>query len=152
MKRSFVDYHATAFPVAACRSGRHDYPRPTGEKEPADVRVYAELRDLFRDLVYASDVKVVVLTGAGGNFCSGGDVHEIIGPLTEMTMPRVAGLHAHDGRSGQGYSGLPTTDYQRGRRHLRGSRRDSGDGIRPALWHTYLQDGLLIHPRRAGRL
>lgn len=39
-----------------------------------------ELRDLFRDLVYANDVKAVVLTGAGGNFCSGGDVHEIIGP------------------------------------------------------------------------
>ena len=45
------------------------------------------MRDLFRDLVYAPAVKAVVLTGAGGNFCSGGDVHEIIGPLTKMSMP-----------------------------------------------------------------
>src|SRR5690606_10791817 len=48
---------------------------------------YAELRDLFRELVYATDIKTVVITGAGQNFCSGGDVHEIIGPMTKMTMP-----------------------------------------------------------------
>jgi enoyl-CoA hydratase/carnithine racemase len=53
-------------------------------KNPLTFDAYAELRDLFRSLVYASDVKVVVVTGAGGNFCSGGDVHEIIGPLTSM--------------------------------------------------------------------
>jgi enoyl-CoA hydratase/carnithine racemase len=47
---------------------------------------YAELRDLFRGLDAVEDVKAVVLTGAGGNFCSGGDVHEIIGPLTGMDM------------------------------------------------------------------
>ena len=45
---------------------------------------YAELRDLFRGLTEASDVKCVVIRGAGENFCSGGDVHEIIGPLTGM--------------------------------------------------------------------
>ena len=45
---------------------------------------YAELRDTFRELVYAESVKAVVLAGAGGNFCSGGDVHEIIGPLVAM--------------------------------------------------------------------
>ncbi|RYF30555.1 MAG: enoyl-CoA hydratase family protein, partial [Comamonadaceae bacterium] len=50
---------------------------------------YAELRDLFRALTYATDVKAVVVTGAGGNFCSGGDVHEIIGPLTTMKMPEL---------------------------------------------------------------
>ena len=44
------------------------------------------MRDLFRSLVYATDVDAVVIRGAGGNFCSGGDVHEIIGPLTEMNM------------------------------------------------------------------
>jgi enoyl-CoA hydratase/carnithine racemase len=57
------------------------------KKNPLTFESYAELRDLFRALVYADDVKAVVLRGAGGNFCSGGDVHEIIGPLTEMTMP-----------------------------------------------------------------
>ena len=47
-------------------------------KNPLTFESYAELRDLFRNLTYASDVDVVVITGAGGNFCSGGDVHEII--------------------------------------------------------------------------
>lgn len=56
-------------------------------KNPLTFDSYAELRKLFRDLAYADDVKVVVVQGAGGNFCSGGDVHEIIGPLTQMTMP-----------------------------------------------------------------
>ncbi|NDP64099.1 enoyl-CoA hydratase family protein [Polaromonas sp.] len=58
-------------------------------KNPLTFESYAELRDLFRALNYATDVKVIVLTGAGGNFCSGGDVHEIIGPLTKMTMPEL---------------------------------------------------------------
>lgn len=58
-------------------------------KNPLTFESYAELRDAFRDLVYADDVKAVVLRGAGGNFSSGGDVHEIIGPLTEMTMPEL---------------------------------------------------------------
>ena len=53
-------------------------------KNPLTLESYAELRDTFRDLVYADAVKCVVITGAGGNFCSGGDVHEIIGPLVEM--------------------------------------------------------------------
>jgi len=58
-------------------------------KNPLTFESYAELRDLFRALVYATDVRAVVVSGAGGNFCSGGDVHEIIGPLTEMD---IAGL------------------------------------------------------------
>ncbi len=58
-------------------------------KNPLTFESYAELRDLFRALNQATDVKVVVLTGAGGNFCSGGDVHEIIGPLTQMSMPEL---------------------------------------------------------------
>ncbi|HIB45296.1 MAG TPA: enoyl-CoA hydratase family protein [Candidatus Lambdaproteobacteria bacterium] len=55
-------------------------------KNPLTFESYTEMRDLFRDLVYSEDVKAVVITGAGGNFCSGGDVHEIIGPLTKMSM------------------------------------------------------------------
>lgn len=58
-------------------------------KNPLTFDSYAELRDMFNALRYATDVKAVVLTGAGGNFCSGGDVHEIIGPLTQMTMPEM---------------------------------------------------------------
>jgi len=55
-------------------------------KNPLTFASYAELRDLFRRLAYATDIKSVVITGAGGNFCSGGDVHEIIGPLTRLDM------------------------------------------------------------------
>ena len=56
-------------------------------KNPLTFESYAEMRDLFRALVYAADCKAVVVTGAGGNFSSGGDVHEIIAPLTERDMP-----------------------------------------------------------------
>ena len=53
-------------------------------KNPLTFESYAELRDTFRHLAHADQVKTIVLTGAGGNFCSGGDVHEIIGPLVQM--------------------------------------------------------------------
>ena len=56
-------------------------------KNPLTFESYAELRDLVRALAYADDVKAVVIAGAGENFCSGGDVHEIIGPLTRLDMP-----------------------------------------------------------------
>ena len=59
------------------------------KKNPLTFDSYGELRDLFRNFVYATDVKAVVFTGEGGNFCSGGDVHEIIGPLTKMSMPEM---------------------------------------------------------------
>jgi enoyl-CoA hydratase/carnithine racemase len=56
-------------------------------KNPLTFESYAELRDLFGAMKYADDVKAVVLSGAAENFCSGGDVHEIIGPLTKLDMP-----------------------------------------------------------------
>jgi len=55
-------------------------------KNPLTFASYAALRDHFRELVYDSDVKVIVISGEAGNFCSGGDVGDIIGPLTEMDM------------------------------------------------------------------
>jgi len=58
-------------------------------KNPLTFAAYAELRDLFRRLRYASDVNAVVVQGAGGNFCSGGDVHEIIGPLLQLEAPEL---------------------------------------------------------------
>src|SRR3984885_4803396 len=53
-------------------------------KNPLTFESSAELRDFFRALVGVAEVRALVITGAGGNFCSGGDVHEIIGPLTRM--------------------------------------------------------------------
>ena len=58
-------------------------------KNPLTFESYAELRDLFGALRFAGDVDAVVITGAGDNFCSGGDVHEIIGPLTRMEAPEL---------------------------------------------------------------
>ena len=72
----------------ADRVGFIELNRPE-RKNPLTFDSYAELRDLFRALVYDRDVRAVVFSGAGGNFCSGGDVHEIIGPLTRMAMPEL---------------------------------------------------------------
>lgn len=59
------------------------------KKNPLTFDSYAELRDLFLGLQRASDVRAVVITGAGGNFCSGGDVFEIIEPLTKLPAPEL---------------------------------------------------------------
>jgi enoyl-CoA hydratase/carnithine racemase len=58
-------------------------------KNPFTFDSYAELRDTFVRLAQVEDVRSVVITGAGGNFCSGGDVHDIIGPLVRMEMPEL---------------------------------------------------------------
>jgi enoyl-CoA hydratase/carnithine racemase len=59
------------------------------KKNPLTFDSYGELRDTFRRLNDSEDIDAVIVTGAGGNFCSGGDVHEIIGPLTKMAMPEL---------------------------------------------------------------
>ena len=88
-RKSFKDYHARHFRFETSEDGRVAtvrLDRPE-RKNPLTFDSYAELRDLFRDLTYASDVRAIVLAGAGGNFSSGGDVFEIIEPLTKMKMP-----------------------------------------------------------------
>lgn len=90
-KRPFKDHVARHFKWACADDGRVatiTLDRPE-KKNPLTFDSYAELRDLFRDLNQASDVRTVVLQGAGGNFCSGGDVFEIIEPLTRMSMPEL---------------------------------------------------------------
>ncbi|WP_454625501.1 enoyl-CoA hydratase family protein [Bradyrhizobium cenepequi] len=87
--RPFKDYPARHFKWSADHDARVatiTLNRPD-KKNPLTFESYEELRDLFRDLAYASDVRAIVLTGEGGNFCSGGDVFEIIEPLTQMAMP-----------------------------------------------------------------
>ncbi|WP_148256071.1 enoyl-CoA hydratase family protein [Pusillimonas sp. T7-7] len=90
-KRPYADYQAKHFLWSVSADGKLatlTLNRPE-RKNPLTFDSYAEIRDLFRGLVYATDIKTVVVTGAGGNFCSGGDVHEIIGPLTNMSMPEL---------------------------------------------------------------
>ncbi|MEP7275796.1 MAG: enoyl-CoA hydratase family protein [Betaproteobacteria bacterium] len=89
--RPLCDYTATHFLWEAGADGKVatvTLNRPE-RKNPLTFAAYAELRDLFRALAFASDVRAIVVTGAGGNFCSGGDVHEIIAPLTRMAMPEL---------------------------------------------------------------
>ncbi len=76
-------HYAVSGKVATITLNRPD------RKNPLTFDSYGELRDLFREMVYATDVKAVVFAGEGGNFCSGGDVHEIIGPLVKMEMPEL---------------------------------------------------------------
>ncbi|KAA0179044.1 enoyl-CoA hydratase family protein [Cupriavidus cauae] len=90
-KRGFADFAPRHFLWSVSDDGKVGtvtLNRPE-RKNPLTFDAYAELRDLFRALVYANDIKAVVVQGAGGNFCSGGDVHEIIGPLTKMAMPEL---------------------------------------------------------------
>ena len=87
--RPFKDYQAQHFLWEQSTDGRVAIIRLNRpeKKNPLTFDSYAELRDLFRDLVYASDVRAIVLTGAGGNFSSGGDIFEIIEPLTRIKVP-----------------------------------------------------------------
>jgi enoyl-CoA hydratase/carnithine racemase len=88
-KLAFADFAPRHFRwQLAARVGTVTLDRPE-KKNPLTFDSYAELRDLFRALAYAGDVDAVVIAGAGGNFSSGGDVHEIIGPLTKMAMPEL---------------------------------------------------------------
>ena len=86
---NMADYQATHFlwsvegSVATVTLNRPE------RKNPLTFESYGELRDTFRALSDAEDIDAVIVTGAGGNFCSGGDVYEIIGPLTEMAMPEL---------------------------------------------------------------
>ncbi len=91
MRRPLAQRTFTHFGFSASDDGRVatiTLNRPS-RKNPLTFESYAELRDLFRELPYASDIRVVVLTGAGENFCSGGDVFEIIEPLTRMAVPEL---------------------------------------------------------------
>ncbi len=107
-----ADYKAKHFRSEREGQGGHDHAQPARAQEPADLRVLRrDLRDLFRALTTA-EIKVVVITGAGRQFLPGGDVHEIIGPLTKIEMPGPARFHPHDRRPGQGDARLPAAGHR----------------------------------------
>ncbi|MGA9510654.1 MAG: enoyl-CoA hydratase family protein [Candidatus Sulfotelmatobacter sp.] len=86
-RRSLAHYHSQHFKYKTIgKVATITLDRPE-RKNPLTFDSYAELRDLFRSMAYADDVNAIVLAGAGDNFCSGGDVHEIIGLLTKLDMP-----------------------------------------------------------------
>jgi enoyl-CoA hydratase/carnithine racemase len=88
-RRPLAGYQARHF-LWECSDGvaRITLNRPE-RKNPLSFESYAELRDLFIALRHAHDVRAIVITGAGDNFCSGGDVHEIIGPLIALPAPEL---------------------------------------------------------------
>ena len=101
-RTSFAGYKAEHFTFSVDdRVATLTLNRPE-RKNPLTLESYAELRDTFRSLQYAEGITNIVITGAGGNFCSGGDVHEIIGPLVEMQRhDDMAGLLAFTRMTGQ---------------------------------------------------
>ncbi len=88
-RRQLADYRATHFAWAAVDGVATVTLNRPERKNPLTFDSYAELRDLFGALKYATDVHAIVLAGAGDNFCSGGDVHEIIGPLVRLKAPEL---------------------------------------------------------------
>jgi enoyl-CoA hydratase/carnithine racemase len=88
-RRRFANHRATHFRWEAGEGvATITLDRPE-RKNPLTFDSYAELRDLFGQLKYADDIHAIVLIGAGDNFCSGGDVHEIIGPLVRLKAPEL---------------------------------------------------------------
>ena len=88
-RRPLAGYQAEHFAWSVAGGiGRITLTRPE-RKNPLTFDSYAELRDLFERMRHADDVHAVVITGSGGNFCSGGDVHEIIGPLVRLKAPEL---------------------------------------------------------------
>jgi len=86
-RHSLTDYQAQHFKYEVnAKVATITLNRPE-RKNPLTFESYAELRNLFRAMAHGEDVRAIVVTGAGENFCSGGDVHEIIGPLTKLDMP-----------------------------------------------------------------
>jgi len=88
-RRPLADYAAKHFRWECRDRVAHITLSRPERKNPLSFESYAELRDLFEALRYADDVKAIVVHGAGDNFCSGGDVHEIIGPLIGLSAPEL---------------------------------------------------------------
>lgn len=84
-----IDYRAEHFMWSVDRKVATITLNRPERKNPLTFDSYAELTAVFRSLADAPDIRAVVLTGAGGNFCSGGDVREIIGPLTKKNPPEL---------------------------------------------------------------
>ncbi len=121
-------------------------------KNPLTFDSYAELRDTFRALVLEPTIKAVVVTGAGDNFCSGGDVHEIIGPLTRMAMPELLAFTRMTGDLVKAMRACPQPIIGA----IDGVCAGAGAIVAMAsdlrFGTAAQQDRLPVHPRRPGRL
>ena len=121
-------------------------------KNPLTFESYAALRDHFRELQFDDAVKVVVIAGEQGNFCSGGDVHDIIGPLTEMDMRGLLRFTRMTGDLVKAIRGLPAAGDRGDRRRLRRRGRDDRDRVGPPARHAAGEGRVPVHARGARRV
>ena len=121
-------------------------------KNPLTFESYAELRDTFRALPYADDVNAVVFLPNGGNFCSGGDVHDIIGPLVAMGHKDLLAFTRMTGDLVKAMLVLRQADHCRGRRRRRRRRRDHRHGVGHSHRDAGGADRVSVQPRRPCRL
>ena len=153
-RKPFRDYAATHFRWQADADGKVatiTLDRPE-KKNPLTFESYAELRDLFRGLAHASDVKAIVIAGAGGNFSSGGDVHEIIGPLTRMGMPDLLAFTRMTGDLVKAMRHCPQPIVAAVDGICAGAGSDGRAGLRPPPRDAAGEDGVPVHAGRPRRL
>ena len=122
------------------------------KKNPLTFESYAEIANIFRAAAKDKQVKAFVITGEGGNFCSGGDVFEIIGPLVEMNTVDLLEFTRMTGEAVKAMRAVPAADRRGDRRRLRRRGRDPRDGVRPADRHRQGQGRVPVQSRRACRL
>jgi enoyl-CoA hydratase/carnithine racemase len=152
-RRPLKDYPARHFRFEASDDGRVATVRLNRpeRKNPLTFDSYAELRDLFRDLTNASDVRAIVLAGAGGKLLLG---RRCLRDHRTADQNENAGSHcvyANDRRCRQGDAQMPPADHRRGRRDLRRRRRNSRNGFRSEARDAGGQDGVSVHARWPGR-
>jgi hypothetical protein len=121
-------------------------------KNPLTFDSYAEMRDWFRDLHYADDVHAVVILPNGGNFSSGGDVHDIIGPLTRMNMKELLAFTRMTGDLVKAMIGCGKPIVSAVDGICAGAGRDPGHGIGPAGRDPGGEGRLPVQPGRPCRL
>ena len=150
--KNFADYQAEHFEWSVTDLvGRITLNRPQ-RKNPLTFDSYAELRNLFQGLRHAQDVRALVLAGAGGNFCSGGDVHEIIGPLVKMPMPELLAFTRMTGDLVKAMRNCPQPIIAAVDGVCAGAGAILGDGLGLPLRHAGGEDGLSVLPGGPGRL
>ena len=115
------------------------------KKNPLTFESYAEIVDMFRAAAQGQGVKAFVITGAGGNFCSGGDVFEIIGPLVEMDTVELLDFTRMTGELVKAMRACAAADRRRDRRRLRRRRRDPRHGLGHAHRHRRAKVAFLFN-------
>ena len=131
--------------------GRHHPLNRPERKNPLTFDSYGELRDLFREMVYATDIKADRVHRRGRQLLLRRRRARDHRPAGQDGHARAAGVHAHDRRHGQGHARLPAADHRGDRRRVHRRRRDDRLRLRHALCHRAQQARVPVRARRPGR-